>query len=167
MPLLIIDDLGMRKLPLTAAEELLEIIMRRYERASTLITRTDQLKTGENCLVIVPPSPPCWIDCCITDTFSNAARAAGEPRLAVREKTNDKRTQQQQRKRTAIRMPGKERPAASRSGIQRPPKTKPHHRNLGRNKKTSDSLLAGKKGEGLDHRFLWSQPISQTQTSPC
>jgi DNA replication protein DnaC len=36
--LLIIDDLGMRKLPLTAAEELLEIIMRRYERASTLIT---------------------------------------------------------------------------------------------------------------------------------
>jgi DNA replication protein DnaC len=36
--LLIIDDLGMKKLPLTAAEELLEIIMRRYERASTLIT---------------------------------------------------------------------------------------------------------------------------------
>ena len=36
--LLIIDDLGMRKLPLTAAEDLLEIIMRRYERASTLIT---------------------------------------------------------------------------------------------------------------------------------
>jgi DNA replication protein DnaC len=32
----IIDDLGMRKLPLTAAEELLEIIMRRYELASTL-----------------------------------------------------------------------------------------------------------------------------------
>lgn len=38
VPLLIIDDLGMRKLALTAAEELLEIIMRRYERASTLIT---------------------------------------------------------------------------------------------------------------------------------
>jgi hypothetical protein len=38
VPLLIIDDLGMRKLSLTAAEELLEIIMRRYERASTVIT---------------------------------------------------------------------------------------------------------------------------------
>ena len=38
VPLLIIDDFGMRKLPLTAAEELLEIIMRRYERASTLLT---------------------------------------------------------------------------------------------------------------------------------
>ena len=36
VPLLIIDDLGMRKLPPTAAEDLLEIIMRRYERASTL-----------------------------------------------------------------------------------------------------------------------------------
>jgi DNA replication protein DnaC len=38
VPLLIIDDLGMRKLSLTAAEELLEIIMRRYERVSTMIT---------------------------------------------------------------------------------------------------------------------------------
>ena len=36
--LLILDDLGMRKLPLTAAEDLLEIIMRRYERASTIVT---------------------------------------------------------------------------------------------------------------------------------
>ena len=37
VPLLILDDLGMRKLPLTAAEELLEIIMRRHD-ASTLLT---------------------------------------------------------------------------------------------------------------------------------
>jgi DNA replication protein DnaC len=37
-PFLIIDDLGMRKLPLTAAEDLLELIMRRYERVSTLVT---------------------------------------------------------------------------------------------------------------------------------
>ena len=36
--LLIIDDFGMRKLPHTAAEDLLEIIMRRYERCSTLLT---------------------------------------------------------------------------------------------------------------------------------
>ena len=36
--LLIIDDFGMRKLPQTAAEDLLEIIMRRYERASTILT---------------------------------------------------------------------------------------------------------------------------------
>jgi DNA replication protein DnaC len=36
--LLIIDDFGMRRLPQTAAEDLLEIIMRRYERASTMLT---------------------------------------------------------------------------------------------------------------------------------
>jgi DNA replication protein DnaC len=38
VPLLIIDDLGMRKLPSSAAEDLLELVMRRYERASTLLT---------------------------------------------------------------------------------------------------------------------------------
>ena len=38
VPLLIIDDLGMRKLPHTAAEDLLELVMRRYERASTILT---------------------------------------------------------------------------------------------------------------------------------
>ena len=37
VPLLIIDDLGMRKLPHTAAEDLLELIMRRNDRASTLL----------------------------------------------------------------------------------------------------------------------------------
>jgi DNA replication protein DnaC len=38
VPLLVLDDLGMKRLPPTAAEDLLEIVMRRYERASTLIT---------------------------------------------------------------------------------------------------------------------------------
>lgn len=38
VPLLIIDDLAMRKLPVHAAEDLLEITMRRHERASTLLT---------------------------------------------------------------------------------------------------------------------------------
>jgi len=38
VPLLIVDDLGMRKLPHTAAEDLLELVMRRYERASTFLT---------------------------------------------------------------------------------------------------------------------------------
>jgi DNA replication protein DnaC len=38
VPLRIIDDLGRRKLPPTAAEDRLELIMRRYERASTILT---------------------------------------------------------------------------------------------------------------------------------
>ena len=36
--LLIVDDLGMRKLPATASEDILEVIMRRYERTSTMVT---------------------------------------------------------------------------------------------------------------------------------
>ncbi|TAM58171.1 ATP-binding protein [bacterium] len=44
VPLLIIDDLGMRKLPVTAAEDLLEIIMRRYERGSTILTSNRPLE---------------------------------------------------------------------------------------------------------------------------
>jgi DNA replication protein DnaC len=50
VPLLIIDDLGMRKLPLTAAEDLLEIIMRRYERASTMITSNRPVEDWGNLL---------------------------------------------------------------------------------------------------------------------
>ncbi len=46
VPLLIIDDFGMRKLPLTAAEDLLEIVMRRYERASTLLTSNQPVEDG-------------------------------------------------------------------------------------------------------------------------
>jgi DNA replication protein DnaC len=42
--LLIIDDVGMRKLPVNAAEDLLEIVMRRYERASTMITSNRPLE---------------------------------------------------------------------------------------------------------------------------
>jgi DNA replication protein DnaC len=38
VPLLVLDDVGMQKLPAAAAEDLLEIVMRRYERASTIIT---------------------------------------------------------------------------------------------------------------------------------
>ena len=58
----------------------------------------------------------------------------------------------------AIGMPGKERPAASRLGIQKPPTTKPHHRNHVRNTKPSESRPIGQAAEGLDYRFLRSQP---------
>ncbi len=44
VPLLIVDDLGMRKLPASAAEDLLEVIMGRYERASTIVTSNRPLE---------------------------------------------------------------------------------------------------------------------------
>ena len=57
-----------------------------------------------------------------------------------------------------IWMPGKERPAASRLVIQKPPTTKPHHRNHAKNTKPSVSQPIGQTAEGLDYRFLRSQP---------
>src|ERR1700691_5646589 len=58
----------------------------------------------------------------------------------------------------AMRMPGRERPAASRLGIQGPPTPEPHPRNPGRNMKPSDSQPIGPTAEGLDYRFLRRQP---------
>jgi hypothetical protein len=58
----------------------------------------------------------------------------------------------------AKRMPGKERPAASRLVIQRPPTTKPHQKNLCRNTKPSAGQPIRQTAEGLDYRFLRSQP---------
>jgi hypothetical protein len=58
----------------------------------------------------------------------------------------------------AIRMPGKERPAASRLVIQKPPTTEPHQKNLCRNTKPSAGKPIGQTAEGLDYRFLRSQP---------
>ncbi len=58
----------------------------------------------------------------------------------------------------AIRMPGKERPAASRLGIQKPPTTEPHHWNTGKETKPSAGQPIGQTAEGLDYRFLRSQP---------
>jgi hypothetical protein len=58
----------------------------------------------------------------------------------------------------AIRMPGEERPAASRLGIQRPPTTEHHLRNTRRNTKPSAGQPVGQTAEGVDYRFLRSQP---------
>ena len=58
----------------------------------------------------------------------------------------------------AIWMPGEERPAASRLGIQRPLTTEHHLRNSRRNTKPSAGQPIGQTAEGLDHRFLRSQP---------
>ena len=76
-PLLIIDDLGMRKLPLTAAEDLLEIIMRRYERASTLVTSNRPVEDWGKLLGDAPQSVRCSIACCITGMCSSLVHAVG------------------------------------------------------------------------------------------
>ena len=55
-------------------------------------------------------------------------------------------------------MPGKVRPAAARLVIQKPPTTKPHQKKICRNTKPSDGQLLSQTAEGLDYRFLRSQP---------
>ena len=54
-PLLVVDDLGMRKLPTSAAEDLLEVIMRRYERASTIVTSNRPLDDWPKLFGDTPP----------------------------------------------------------------------------------------------------------------
>lgn len=80
VPLPIIDDFGMRKLPMTAAEDLLEIVMRRYERASTLLTSNRPVKTGENCWAMWRPWQQCSTPSRTTSTCSSAAPAVGAPK---------------------------------------------------------------------------------------
>ena len=148
----IVQDAVILKLPLTAAEELLEIIMRRYERASTLLTSNQtrgrlgqtarrqrrchrhagSLAASRTCSQVRPAQ------------LAHQNRQSGRMR---NDKSKSKR-----------RMPGKERPAASRLVIQRPPTTEPHHRNAGKNTKPSAGQPIGQTAEGLDYRFLRSQP---------
>ena len=69
----------MRKLPQTAAEDLLELVMRRYEKASTLITSNRPVEDWGKLLGDTAPSPRCSIACSITPTYSPVAPGAGAP----------------------------------------------------------------------------------------
>jgi hypothetical protein len=68
VPLLVVDDLGMRKLPHTAAEDLLELIMRRYERASTCSRPIAPSTIGASCSATPLRSPHYWIASCTLRT---------------------------------------------------------------------------------------------------
>ncbi|MGD9724335.1 MAG: ATP-binding protein [Pirellulales bacterium] len=76
-PLLIIDDLAMRKRPLSAAEDLLEIVMRRHGRAVTILTSNRPVEDWGKLLGTRRRSPPCSIGSSSTATSSPAARRAG------------------------------------------------------------------------------------------
>ncbi|HKA00966.1 MAG TPA: ATP-binding protein [Candidatus Solibacter sp.] len=65
----------MRKLPLTAAEDRLEIIMRRYERCSTLLTSNRPVEDWGKLLGDVAAVVPCSTACCIAATCSSPARS--------------------------------------------------------------------------------------------
>jgi DNA replication protein DnaC len=58
MPSLVIDDLGVRRLPQAAAEDLMKIVIRRDEKSSTLINKTSNrpVEAGANSSATPPPS---------------------------------------------------------------------------------------------------------------
>ena len=64
------------------------------------------------------------------------------------------------KKTKAIRMPGKERPAASQIRIQRPPTTEPHHRNAGKNTKPSTAQHASQAAEVSIADSFGASPVS-------
>jgi DNA-binding winged helix-turn-helix (wHTH) protein len=83
VPLLIIDDFGMRKLPLTAAEDLLEIIMRRSNAPARCSLPTVLWRTGANCWATSRPSPPCSTASSITVTYSSGVRRSWRTKTAA------------------------------------------------------------------------------------
>jgi len=108
VPLLIIDDLGMRKLPLTAAEELLEIIMRAMNAPARCSLRIDR---GD------------WANCWATarrlrmlDRLLHHGTSQVRPaQLAHQNRRPEEGNDKAKAKTKAIWMPGKRRPAASDS----------------------------------------------------
>jgi len=72
VPLLIIDDLWDAQAARHRRRGLLEIVMRRYERAILCSLQADPVEDWVSCWVTVPPSPPCSIASSITVTYSNA-----------------------------------------------------------------------------------------------
>jgi hypothetical protein len=63
-------------------------------------------------------------------------------------------------KTNAIRNAGQKTPGGVATRIQRPPTTEPHQKNLCRNTKPSAGSPVRETAEGLDYRFLRSQPVS-------
>ena len=84
MPLLIIDDPGMRKLPHTAAEDLLEIIMRRHERASTLLTSNRPADDWDKLLADTEPRPCQRVKKTVVVRLTSPLRASVVPSTCMR-----------------------------------------------------------------------------------
>ena len=74
--LLIIDDFGMKQLPKRSGEFLFEIVMRRYETRSTMMTTNRPIEDWGKLLGDVPTATPFWIASCTTQRSSpSRARA--------------------------------------------------------------------------------------------
>jgi len=76
--LLIVDDMGMKQLPKRSGEFLFEIIMRRYETRSTIMTSNRPREDWGKLLSDVPSAPPSSTGSCTTPrSLRSPARATG------------------------------------------------------------------------------------------
>ena len=152
VPLLIIDDLGMRKLPLTAAEELLEIIMRRYERASTLLTSNRPVEDWGKLL-----GDSAAVTAMLDRLLHHGHVLKCGPR-SWRTKSEQPRRSPMTKAKT-IRRPGKSSPATSRSVIQGPLQ-RSFTKRIGttNTKPFAESAITAHSAKGHNRRFLRSQP---------
>jgi DNA replication protein DnaC len=64
--LLIIDDFGLKQLPRNSGEHLFEVIMRRYENRSTIMTSNRPLEEWGKLWAMCPRRVRSWIVFCIT-----------------------------------------------------------------------------------------------------
>ena len=172
MPLLIIDDLGMRKLPPTAAEDLLEIIMRRYERASTLLTSNRPVDDWGKLLGDTAAVTAMLDRLLHHGHVLKCGPRSWRTKTTSREEANDKN---KSNKDAGQRTPGGV--AISDPG---PPTTEPHHKNAGKKHETlrpsgpqakqqrvsiADSSGASPVSSALDHSAR-RDPGGATTTVP-
>jgi len=71
--LLVLEDLGMKRLPPTAVEDLLEVFVRLYEKGAIILV---PWKTGARCWEIPQPRGLSWTVSCITPRSSGCREGA-------------------------------------------------------------------------------------------
>jgi DNA replication protein DnaC len=76
--LVCVDEVGYLSFDDKAADLLYEVINRRYERKSVILTTTNPSRTGTRCSRMRPALSPCWTASCITPTSQSLrAKAIG------------------------------------------------------------------------------------------
>jgi hypothetical protein len=144
----------MRKLPLTAAEELLEIIMRCYERASTLLTSNRPVEDWGKLL-----GGSAAVTAMLDRLLHHGHMLKCGPR-SWRTKTGSLKEANDRSKYKGDRDAGQRTPGGVAISDPEASTPEPHPRNPRTNAKPSAGLLISQTAEGLDYLFHRSQPVS-------
>ena len=128
--LVIVDDMGMKQLPRRSGECLFEIIMRRYENRSTMMTSNRPLEDWGKLIGDVPSATA------ILDRFLHHARSSPSPARATGCET---RTRSRPKRMTAQNQPTcRPGPVRKRKPNRRPPTPPTRRRSLANRNAISD-----------------------------